>query len=155
MNSLMYDSYTIFWRELKRYKKSRSGVLIRLIQPAIWIIVIGNTFSGTQPLIQSVGFEGEYIDESKNVIIIAKPGVYEDQPAGGGGEENTIGGLTAKNAIQWAEAGKGTLDKETGATTWQVSGKIYPSIINKKETSAYSRISILRPTLRPKKIWSY
>ena len=44
MNTLMYDTYTIFWRELKRYKKSRSGVLIRLIQPAIWIIVIGNTF---------------------------------------------------------------------------------------------------------------
>ena len=40
MNTLMYDTYTIFWRELKRYKKSRSGVLIRLIQPAIWIIVI-------------------------------------------------------------------------------------------------------------------
>ncbi len=52
MNTLMYDTYTIFWRELKRYKKSRSGDLIRLIQPAIWIIVIGNTFSGTQPLIQ-------------------------------------------------------------------------------------------------------
>ena len=42
MNSIMYDTYTIFWRELKRYKKSRSGVLIRLIQPAIWIIVVGN-----------------------------------------------------------------------------------------------------------------
>ena len=32
MSTLMYDTYTIFWRELKRYKKSRSGVLIRLIQ---------------------------------------------------------------------------------------------------------------------------
>ena len=62
MNALIYDTYTIFWRELKRYKKSKSGVLIRLIQPAIWIIVIGNTFSGTQPLIESVGFEGEYIE---------------------------------------------------------------------------------------------
>ena len=93
--------------------------------------IAGANFNRTLPI------EGEYIDESKNVIIIAKPGTYEDQPAGGGGEENTIGGLAAKNAIQWAEAGKGTLDKETGATTWQVSGKIYPSIINKKETSAY------------------
>ena len=53
MNSIMYDTYTIFWRELKRYQKSRSGVLIRLIQPAIWIIVVGNIFSETQPLIQS------------------------------------------------------------------------------------------------------
>ena len=66
----MYDTYTVFWRELKRYKKSRSGVLIRLIQPAIWIIVIGNTFSGTQPLIQSVGFEGEYIEFMAPGVII-------------------------------------------------------------------------------------
>ena len=58
---IVYDTYTIFWRELKRYRKSKSGVLIRLIQPAVWIIVIGNTFAGTQPLIESVGFAGEYI----------------------------------------------------------------------------------------------
>ena len=70
MNGLMYDTYTIFWRELKRYKKSRSGVLIRLIQPAIWIIVIGNTFSGTQPLIESVGFDGEYIEFMAPGVII-------------------------------------------------------------------------------------
>jgi len=56
------DTYTIFWREMKRYRKSRSGVLIRLIQPAVWIIVIGNTFAGTKPLIQSVGFNGSYIE---------------------------------------------------------------------------------------------
>ena len=70
MNALTYDTYTIFWRELKRYKKSRSGVLIRLVQPAVWIIVIGNTFSGTQPLIQSVGFEGEYIEFMAPGVII-------------------------------------------------------------------------------------
>lgn len=59
---ILYDTYTIFWREMKRYRKSRSGVLIRLIQPAIWIIVIGNTFASTRPLIQSVGFSGSYIE---------------------------------------------------------------------------------------------
>lgn len=67
---LFYDTYTIFWRELKRYKKSRSGVLIRLIQPAVWIIVIGNTFAGTQPLIQSVGFDGQYIEFMAPGVII-------------------------------------------------------------------------------------
>ena len=70
MSSLFYDTYTIFWREFKRYKKSRSGILIRFIQPAIWIIVVGNTFSGTQPLIQSVGFEGEYIEFMAPGVII-------------------------------------------------------------------------------------
>ena len=70
MNTLMYDTFTIFWREIKRYKKSRSGVLIRLIQPAIWIVVIGNTFSGTQPLIQSVGFDGQYIEFMAPGVLI-------------------------------------------------------------------------------------
>ena len=70
MNTMVFDTYSIFWREMKRYKKSRSGVLIRLIQPAIWIIVIGNTFSGTQPLIQSVGFDGEYIEFMAPGVII-------------------------------------------------------------------------------------
>ena len=64
------DTYTIFWRELKRYRKSKSGVLIRLIQPAVWIIVIGNTFAGTQPLIQSVGFAGEYIEFMAPGVIV-------------------------------------------------------------------------------------
>ena len=59
---MISDTYTIFWREMKRYKKSRSGILIRLIQPAIWIIVMGNTFASTRPLIQSVGFNGSYIE---------------------------------------------------------------------------------------------
>lgn len=59
---MLSDTYTIFWREMKRYRKSRSGVLIRLIQPAVWIIVIGNTFASTRPLIQSVGFSGSYIE---------------------------------------------------------------------------------------------
>jgi len=67
---ILFDTYSIFWREMKRYRKSRSGVLIRLIQPAIWIIVIGNTFAGTQPLIQSVGFEGEYIEFMAPGVII-------------------------------------------------------------------------------------
>lgn len=67
---MFQDTYTIFWREMKRYRKSRSGVLIRLIQPAIWIIVIGNTFANTQPLIRSVGFEGQYIEFMAPGVII-------------------------------------------------------------------------------------
>lgn len=64
------DVYAIFWREMKRYRKSKSGVFIRLIQPAVWIIVVGNTFAGTKPLIQSVGFEGEYIEFMAAGVIV-------------------------------------------------------------------------------------
>jgi len=55
---------------MKRYRKSRSGVLIRLIQPAIWILVIGNTFAGTQPLIKSVGYDLSYIEFMTPGVII-------------------------------------------------------------------------------------
>lgn len=64
------DTYTILWREMKRYRKSKSGVLIRLIQPAVWIIVVGNTFAGTRPLIESVGFAGEYIEFMAAGVIV-------------------------------------------------------------------------------------
>ncbi len=67
---MLSDTYSIFWREMKRYRKSRSGVLIRLIQPAIWIIVIGNTFVGTQPLIESVGYDLSYIEFMAPGVII-------------------------------------------------------------------------------------
>ena len=67
---ILSDTYTIFWREMKRYRKSRSGVLIRLIQPVVWIIVIGNTFAGTQPLIESVGFAGKYIEFMTPGVIV-------------------------------------------------------------------------------------
>lgn len=70
MIGILADTRTIFWREIKRYKKSRSGVLIRLVQPAIWIIVIGNTFAGTQPLIESAGFDGQYIEFMAPGVII-------------------------------------------------------------------------------------
>lgn len=64
------DVYAIFWREMKRYRKSKSGVLIRLIQPAVWIVVVGNTFAGTTPLIQEAGFEGEYIEFMAAGVIV-------------------------------------------------------------------------------------
>lgn len=67
---IISDTYSIFWREMKRYRKSRSGVLIRLIQPAIWIIVIGNTFAGTQPLIKSVGYDLSYIEFMAPGVVI-------------------------------------------------------------------------------------
>ncbi len=70
MSTLLYDTWTILWREMQRYKRSKSGVLIRLVQPAVWIIVIGHTFSGTQPLLQSVGFDGQYIEFMTPGVLI-------------------------------------------------------------------------------------
>ena len=70
MNTMAMDIYSIFWREMKRYAKSKSGVLIRIIQPVVWIVVVGNTFAGTRPLIQAAGFDGEYIEFMAAGVII-------------------------------------------------------------------------------------
>ena len=67
---MIYDAGTILWRELKRYRKSKSGILTRLMQPVVWIIVVGNTFSGTQPLIESAGFAGEYVEFMAPGVIV-------------------------------------------------------------------------------------
>ena len=67
---MLADTYSVFWREMMRYKRSRSGVLVRLIQPAVWIVVVGNIFAETQPLIQSVGFDGEYIEFMAPGVIV-------------------------------------------------------------------------------------
>ena len=105
----------------------------------IWVIdnnlkapyVAEATFRRTLPI------EGEYVDivsGNKDTIIIAKPGAYEDQPAGGGGK-NTIDRLADERAIQWAIADKGTVDKETGVTTWQVNGQIIPAALNSEKVN--------------------
>ena len=70
MMMILYDVYSIMWREIKRYSKSKFGILIRLIQPIIWIIVVGHTFTQTRPLIESVGFSGDYIEFITPGIII-------------------------------------------------------------------------------------
>jgi len=55
---------------MKRFKNSRGGFIFRLILPAVWIIVMGNIYSGKQPLIESVGLDGEYIEIMTPGIII-------------------------------------------------------------------------------------
>lgn len=67
---ILYDIYSIVWREIKRYSKSKFGIVIRLIQPVIWIIVVGHTFTQTGPLIASVGFSGDYIEFITPGIIV-------------------------------------------------------------------------------------
>ncbi|MEM4312339.1 MAG: ABC transporter permease [Nitrososphaerales archaeon] len=54
--------YWITWRELKRYFNSKVGILIRFIQPLVWLGFTGNIFSETKILLQQVGFLGTYLD---------------------------------------------------------------------------------------------
>jgi ABC-2 type transport system permease protein len=60
--SFINETYWIAWRELKRYLRSRIGMISRLLQPVVWLGFVGNIFSDTRPLLQSVGFPSGYLD---------------------------------------------------------------------------------------------
>ena len=66
----MSDTYSILWREIKRYQKSKKGLAIILIQPLIWLVVIGSTFSKTDSVIESIG-----LGETSSYIEFLTPGV--------------------------------------------------------------------------------
>jgi len=67
----MHDTYSILWREIKRYKKSKKGLIVILTQPMIWLVVIGNTFSQTSSILESVGLEDtSYIEFLTPGVII-------------------------------------------------------------------------------------
>ncbi|MFQ5940850.1 MAG: ABC transporter permease [Nitrososphaerales archaeon] len=70
MMILLSDAYWVFWRELKRYSRSRVGIIIRIVQPAAWLILIGSTFAGTQPLLTDTGYSGSYIEYITPGIIM-------------------------------------------------------------------------------------
>lgn len=56
------EVYWVTWREMKRYIRSKAGIIIRLIQPVVWLGFMGNIFSGTRALLESVGFAGAYVE---------------------------------------------------------------------------------------------
>lgn len=70
MLMIVSESYWVFWRELKRYSRSKMGIAVRLIQPAAWLILIGSTFAGTQTLLNTTGYTGSYIEYMTPGIIM-------------------------------------------------------------------------------------
>jgi ABC-2 type transport system permease protein len=59
--NVLDEIYWITWREVKHYFRSRVGMTSRLIQAATWLVFVGSMFSGTGGLLQSVGFQGTYL----------------------------------------------------------------------------------------------
>ena len=68
--SYLSSIYWIFWRDMKRYWRSKIGIAVRLIQPIVWLAFVGNIFSSTAVLLESVGFLGSYLDYLTPGIII-------------------------------------------------------------------------------------
>ncbi len=86
---------------------------------------------------RSYPITGDYTNTStESAIIITLPGVHEDQPQEPSGTD--IDGLIRRNSIVWASADKtGTVNEDTGVTTWNAAGKIYTATIKGDATGFY------------------
>ncbi|MEA3312770.1 MAG: ABC transporter permease [Caldisericota bacterium] len=46
MKRLITDSYYIAWRELKKYFREKTRLIMTIVQPFIWLVLMGNMMSG-------------------------------------------------------------------------------------------------------------
>ena len=116
---------TFLWYD----RSIRSWVLDNNLEaPYIAANIIGRTFP----------IHGTYADKRAGVnVIIAKPDEYPDAPSVGQGGRRTIDSLNARNGLGWSVADEGETNRETGVTTWQVTGKIVPGSIDGRTSIAY------------------
>ncbi|PMQ01973.1 MAG: ABC transporter [Dictyoglomus sp. NZ13-RE01] len=46
MRTLIYDAYSIFWREMKHFWDQKIRILVTIFQPFLWLALMGNMMSG-------------------------------------------------------------------------------------------------------------
>ena len=113
---------TFLWYD----KSIRSWVLDNNLEAPY---IAANTIGRTYPI------HGTYADKRAGVnVIIAKPDEYPDQPSVGQGGRRTIDSLGRKNPLRWDAASDPETNRETGVTTWTVSGRIFPTSIDGRAT---------------------
>lgn len=46
MRMLLSDLYWVFWREMKRFLLQRARIVTSIVQPTLWLVLVGNNLSG-------------------------------------------------------------------------------------------------------------
>ncbi len=68
MNRFLKDTYWVFWREMKHLFRQTFRIIMTIIQPMIWLVLMGNVFSKVASV---PGFPAEsYLDFMAPGIII-------------------------------------------------------------------------------------
>lgn len=64
MTTLGHDTYYVFLREMKRLARQRSRILMAVVQPMIWLVLMGNMMSGltSNPFAARMLGTGSYLD---------------------------------------------------------------------------------------------
>ncbi len=70
MKELIFDSYYIAWRELKKYFRQKTRMIVTVIQPFLWLVLMGNAMSGLTSNPMAAQFLG-----TGNYLTFMTPGI--------------------------------------------------------------------------------
>lgn len=64
MRRLIADVYWVFWREIKKLGRQKSRLLMAVVQPVVWLALMGNAMSGltNNPVAARMLGTGNYLD---------------------------------------------------------------------------------------------
>lgn len=64
MGVFMSDTYWVFWREIKKFVRQKTRILMAIVQPVVWLVLMGNTMSGltNNPAAAKMLGTGNYLD---------------------------------------------------------------------------------------------
>jgi ABC-2 type transport system permease protein len=64
MRVIISDAYWVFWREMKKLTRQKSRILMAIVQPVVWLVLMGNTMSGltNNPMAAKMLGTGNYLD---------------------------------------------------------------------------------------------
>jgi ABC-2 type transport system permease protein len=64
------DIYWIFWREIKKFLRQKTRIFMAIIQPVVWLVLMGNTMSGLTRNPMAVKMLG-----TSNYLVFMTPGI--------------------------------------------------------------------------------
>ena len=120
--SVLVDIWNVCWRELKRFRRQPARILMSIVQPIIWLALLGNMMQAITPML------GQNI---KSYLDYMAPGIVVMTTIFGG----VFGGLS----VVW--------DRRLGFLNKMLASPISRSAIPIGKTIASSLISALQATL--------
>jgi ABC-2 type transport system permease protein len=105
---LLSDIYWVFWREIKKFAQQKARLLMVIIQPLIWLVLMGNSMAGLTRNPQAAEMLG-----TGNYLDFMTPGIMIMTALFGG----VFGGIT----IVW--------DRRTGYLNKMLAAPIYRAAI--------------------------
>ncbi len=66
------DIYWVFWRDMKKFVQQKARIFMAIVQPLVWLVLMGNTMSGLtrNPIAAKMLGTGSYLDFMTPGIMI-------------------------------------------------------------------------------------